>query len=451
MNKISIIIKREYLTRVRKKSFIVMTLLTPLLIAMIFVVPALVMSNKDKDFKKIAVIEDGSDLFRGVIPDTKDVDFEYLTNTKLNDLKYNFSALGYYGILYISPEVITTPNAIQLISEKQPPMDLLNHISGALEKEIERQKLEAYNIEDLDAVLKDVETTVKVQTIKIDDTGKVKETSTDISMILAYISGFLMYMLVFMFGSQVMRGVIEEKTSRVVEVIISSVKPMQLMLGKIIGVAFVGLTQFTVWILLSVAIVGLAAPQLMPENKTEQIGQLPQSLGQADQTVAGIDAGTITQSQMTELQSLFTNALNQPWGLIIFSFLFYFVTGYLLYASLFAAIGSAVDSETDTNQFMWPVTIPIILALIVALSTMENPESSISFWFSLIPFTSPIVMVARIPFGVPFWEIALSMGLMLVTIIGCIWVAARIYRTGILMYGKKSSYKEMWKWLTYKG
>ena len=449
MNKISIIIQREYITRVRKKSFIIMTLLTPLLMAMIFVIPALVMSNEDKDFKKIAVIEDGSDLFKGVIPDTKDTDFEYV-NDDVNELKSTFEQKGYYGILYISPQIIDTPNAIQLISKKQPPIGLLDHISSSLEKEIERQKLLSYNIENLDEILKTINTNVKIQTIKIDETGAIKETSTGIAMGLAYISGFLMYMLVFMFGAQVMRGVIEEKTSRIVEVIISSVKPVQLMLGKIIGIALVGLTQFTVWILLTVAIVTVVKSNVIPKDTMEQVQQMPQSLSQGDQALSGGAAG-ISTAQVSEFEALFASAMNQRWGLIIFVFVFFFITGYLLYASLFAAIGSAVDNETETQQFMLPVTIPIILGLIVAMGTMQNPESSLSFWFSMIPLTSPIVMVARIPFDVPYWEIGLSMGLMLLTIFGAVWMAAKIYRTGILMYGKKTSYREIWKWLTYKG
>lgn len=451
MNKTSIIIQREYSTRVRKKSFIIMTLLTPLLIAMIFVIPALVMTNQDKDFKKIAVVDDGYDLFRGVIPDTKDADFEYLPGTRLEDIKNDFSQKGYYGVLYIPQLAATTPNAVQLISKKQPPIGLLDHISSSLEKEIEKQNLEAYHISNLEEILKSLNVNIEVQTIKIDDAGQVKQTSTDVSMILAYLSGFLMYMLVFMFGSQVMRGVIEEKTSRVVEVIVSSVKPVQLMFGKIIGIALVGLTQFAVWILLTVAIVTVVKSNILPKETLEQVQQLPQSFAQAGQTMPAANTPAVSGAQLTEFQNLFVNAMNQPWGLIIIAFVFYFVTGYLLYASIFAAIGSAVDNETDTQQFMLPVTIPIILALIVAMGTMQNPESSLSFWCSLIPFTSPIVMVARIPFDVPYWEIALSMALMIVTIMGTIWMAAKIYRTGILMYGKKSSYRELWKWLKYKG
>jgi ABC-2 type transport system permease protein len=427
-----------------------MTLLTPFLLALVFVVPGLIMSNQDKDFKKIAVVGD-SDLYQDVIPDTKEADFEFLPNTSVNDIKNNFSEKGYYGVLYISDLLVDVPNAVQLISKQQPPIGLLDHITGSLRKELEKKKLLSYNIENLDAILKSINASVDLQTIKIDEAGEVKTTSTGIAMGLAYLSGFMMYMLVFMFGSQVMRGVIEEKTSRIVEVIISSVKPIQLMLGKIIGIALVGLTQFAIWILLTLAIVAVAQSKLLPEGTIEQMQQLPQSFAQAEPVTGSADAAAAVETQMTKFQSVFASALNQQWGLIAFCFVFYFITGYLLYASLFAAIGSAVDNETETQQFMLPVTIPIIFALFVAMATMQNPESSLSFWFSLIPLTSPIVMVARIPFGVDAWEIALSMAIMLVTIFGCIWMAARIYRTGILMYGKKTSYKEIWKWLTYKG
>lgn len=453
MNKISLIIQREYITRVRKKSFIIMTFLTPLLMAMIFVIPTVVMTNQNQEHKKIAIIEDGTDLFKGVIKDTKDAEFVYLEDANVNDMKKTFTQEGFYGILFISPKIVDTPNAIQLISRKQPPIGLLEHISGSLEKEIERQKLKSYNIENLDDILKSINTDVKIQTIKIDDTGEEKKTSTGIAMGLAYFSGFLMYMLVFMFGAQVMRGVIEEKTSRIVEVIVSSVKPVQLMMGKIIGIALVGLTQFTVWVMLTVGVIAIVKPNIESKinNSQEIVQQLPQSLGQDNQILpAGTSTSSLNTQNLTEFEQLFSSAMNQNWGLIIFAFIFYFITGYLLYASLFAAIGSAVDNETDTQQFMLPVTIPIILGLIVAMGTMQNPESSLSFWCSIIPLTSPIVMVARIPFEVPGWQIALSMGLMLATIIGCVWMAAKIYRTGILMYGKKSSYKELWKWLRYK-
>jgi ABC-2 type transport system permease protein len=455
MNKISVIIKREYLTRVRKKSFIIMTILAPLLMAAIIIVPTALMVGQKGELKKIAVIEDNSDLFSNVLKNTSDAEFIYLKDTNVEDLKKTFESSGYYGILYISPKLVDTPNAIQLISKQQPPIGLLDYIEGSLEKEIEKQKLKAYQIENLDDIMKNIETKVNIQTKKIDDTGEVKETSTGISMALAYIFGFLMYMLVFIFGSQVMRGVIEEKTSRIVEVIISSVKPVQLMMGKIIGIALVGLTQFLIWIILTAATVTVLKSTVLSKVDVNQIVTVTnvnsQSVMSADQQVPAVTQTTAVSPELAEFSKLFDSALNQPWGLIIFAFVFYFITGYLLYASVFAAIGSAVDNETETQQFMLPVTIPIIIALMVAMGTMQNPESPVAFWCSLIPLTSPIVMMARIPFGVPYWQIATSMALMLVTFWAFVWMAAKIYRTGILMYGKKTSWKEMWKWLRYSG
>lgn len=271
-------------------------------------------------------------------------------------------------------------------------------------------------------------------------------------MAMAYIFGLLMYMLVFIFGSQVMRGVIEEKTSRVVEVIISSVKPVQLMMGKIIGIALVGLTQFLIWVFLTAAIASGIKSVILDKSGITEISQaIPQSFMDGSQNLPENIKTQDVSPELKEFSKLFDSALNQPWLLIIFSFIFYFITGYLLYASVFAAIGSAVDNETETQQFMLPVTIPIIIGLMVAMGTMQNPESPLAFWCSLIPLTSPIVMMARIPFGVPYWQIGLSMLLMVVTFIGFVWMAAKIYRTGILMYGKKTSWKEMWKWLRYSG
>jgi len=452
MNKISVIIKREYITRVRKKSFIIMTILAPLLMAAIITVPTIIMMNQGGDYKKIAVIEDNSDLFKDVIKNTKDVEFVYLENTKVEDLKNSFEKAGYYGVLWISPKLIDTPNAIELISKKQPPIGLLQHIENSLEKEIERQKLLAFKIENLDEIMKTIDTNVSIQTINIDSSGIAKKTSTGIAMALAYLFGFLMYMLVFIFGSQVMRGVIEEKTSRVVEVIISSVKPIQLMMGKIIGIALVGLTQFLIWIILTAGIATVLKTTLLSKTSMTEITQSsPQSLMAGSTPSETAPQMSAMSPELAEFSKMFDSAMNQPWGLIIICFIFYFVTGYLLYASVFAAIGSAVDNETETQQFMLPVAMPIILGLMVAMGTMQNPESSLSFWCSMIPLTSPIVMMARIPFGVPYWQIAVSMALMLVTFGVFVWMAAKVYRTGILMYGKKTSWKEIWKWLRYSG
>lgn len=452
MSTISTIIRREYTTRVRKKSFIIMTLLTPLLFAALLVVPMFMMGNSDRDFKKIAVFEDGSDLFRNVIPDRSDVEFDYLENRNFEEMKNSYEAEGYYGILYISPLVITVPNAIQLISKKQPPMDLLEHIEGALEKDIEREKLLKYNIENIDDILKSVKTNVSVQTIRIDDKGQTRETNTGIAMALAYLGAFLMYMVVLMFGIQVMRGVFEEKNNRIVEVIISSVKPVQLMMGKIVGIALVGLTQFAAWIVLTFVIVTVVKSVVLPSNGAEMAETVAQSVmsqGQG-QSINFNEAQAGMTAQTDEFARIFNNIMNVNWPVIIVAFFFYFVFGYLLYASIFAAIGSAVDTDADTQQFMMPVMLPIILGLFVAMSTMQNPESSLSFWFSMIPFTSPIVMMARIPFEVPIWEIALSIVILAGTFLGFVYLAAKIYRVGILMYGKKVSYKEMWKWIRYK-
>ncbi len=454
MANISTIISREYSTRVKKKSFIIMTVLTPLIFVAMFFIPVLIMGNEDREFKKIAVIEDGSDLFRGVIKDRDDVDFVYLENADIKEIRNNFGEQGYYGILYISPVVTNIPQAVQLISKKQPPLDLLHYIENSLEQDIENKKLMSYNIENLSSILKNVQTDVSVQTIRIDDTGEAKETSTDISMALAYIGAFLMYMVVLLFGTQVMRGVFEEKNSRIVEVIISSVKPVNLMMGKIIGIALVGLTQFSIWIILSFGILTVVQSKVLPSGSQGISNQISQSV--MSQTPALQEAGTTGQSteltaQQKEFAKLFSSLMNVNWPLIITSFIFYFIFGYLLYASVFAAIGSAVDTDSDTQQFMFPIMLPIILGLFVAIGTMENPESSLSFWFSMIPFTSPIVMMARIPFEVPVWEVVLSIILLIATFAGLVLLAAKIYRVGILMYGKKVTYKEMWKWLKYKG
>jgi ABC-2 type transport system permease protein len=257
---------------------------------------------------------------------------------------------------------------------------------------------------------------------------------------------------VFIFGAQVMRGVIEEKTSRVVEVIVSSVKPVQLMLGKIVGIALVGLTQFLIWIFLTFAAVMILKTTVFKTSGAPEITKnISMDIMENQQLPTNIQQSTELSPQLAEAAKMFEKAMNLNWPLIIFSFIFYFITGYLLYASVFAAIGSAVDNETETQQFMLPVTIPIILALMVAMGTMQNPESALSRWFSIIPLTSPIVMMARIPFVVPVWELVLSMVIMVITFIAFVWMAAKVYRTGILMYGKKSSWKEIWKWLRYSG
>ncbi len=451
MNKILLVIKREYLTRVRKKSFIIMTILAPILLAAMILIPAWVMSRDDSVEKRIAVVGEGAGLFYGDIPSTKSLKFEYLPETSSKEIKENYEELGYYGFLLISPKVVYIPNAVQFYSSKQPNLEMLIYISNALENEIEKRKLQSYNIEDLDKIMKEVESTVKIQTILISDDGKEKKTSTGLSMAIAYISGLLIYMLTFLFGAQVMRGVIEEKTNRIVEILISSVKPFQLMMGKILGIAMVGLTQFFLWIVFTLIIVSFAQSAFLPDDLTIPNNQITQSIMSAEQNT-GDEAvrDAVAIPEMNELQAILESAKAINWPLILGSFLIYFLGGYLLYAALFAAVGSAVDNETDTQQFMIPITIPLLLGLFVSMAAFQNPDSSLVFWFSFIPFTSPMVMMARLPFGVPPLELIISMALLILTFIGTTWMAAKIYRTGILMYGKKPSYKELFKWLRYK-
>ncbi|MCD4769031.1 MAG: ABC transporter permease, partial [Bacteroidales bacterium] len=325
-------------------------------------------------------------------------------------------------------------------------------IERSLEREIELEKMAQYNIEDLDEILKSIKTNVSVQTIRIDEKGDTKMTNTGIAMALAYIGALMMYMIVLLFGIQVMRGVFEEKNSRIIEVIISSVKPVQLMMGKIIGIALVGLTQFTIWIVLTVGIIMVAKTAFMPADATEMTSMVSQSVMEQSPEASLLieNAAQAGSDENDKFAELFNSLVNMNWKLILISFFLYFILGYLLYASIFAAVGSAVDNESDSQQFMFPIMLPIILGLFIAMGTMENPESSLSFWGSMIPFTSPIVMMARIPFDVPIWEIALSVTILALSFLGIVYLAAKIYRTGILMYGKKASFREMLKWMRYK-
>lgn len=446
MRKIRLIILREYITRVRKRSFIIMSILGPILFASMMVIPAWLAQMEETDLKKFAVI-DSSNVFTGVIPDTEYLKFEYLDNVRLSVLKDNFDELGYYGILYIAPIVTYDPNSVVLYSRKQPNFGTKEHISNYLENFIRDQKLKTYNIEDLDTILKSVKTTVNVRTIKLSEAGEERESSTGISMALGYISGFMMYLFLILLGTQVMRGVVEEKTNRIVEIIISSLKPFQLMMGKIIGIALVGLTQIVFWTISTWILVMLAQAIFFPEfnlTPTEQVAV--QDVMSSQPVDDAVPAGS---EEMAELKTALSTLKNINFTVMIGSFLFYFLGGFLLYSAMFAAIGAAVNEETETQQFVFPVMLPLILAIVILFSIINTPESPVAFWFSIIPFTSPIVMMARIPFGVPIHEVILSAALLVGTFIGMVWLAGKIYRTGILMYGKKTSWKEMWKWVRY--
>ncbi len=446
MNKIGLIIKREYTTRVKKRSFIVMSILGPILFASLMVVPALLAMSEDQEVKRIAVV-DSSHLFMNVIPETEYLKFDYLENARLNDIKQTYSTGGYYGVLYISHIVAFEPNSVIFYSDKQPSLATKMHISKAMENYIRDQKLKTYEIENLDNILKSVRTSISIRTIKILETGQEKESHTGVAMAVGYLGGFLIYMFIFFFGAQLMRGVIEEKVNRIVEIIISSVKPFQLMMGKIIGIAMVGLTQFMIWVVTTFLLVTVTTTLFFPDmnmTPTEQV------ISQDIMSSGPVEAKPEAKSEdMDEIMGFLSGLKDINFVLTLGSFIFYFLGGYLLYGAMFAAIGAAVDNETDTQQFMLPLTIPLILGLLVLINSINNPDSSVSFWFSIIPFTAPIVMMGRLPFGVPDWEVGLSMALLVVTFIGMTWLAAKIYRTGILMYGKKTSYKEIAKWIRH--
>ncbi|SDB91608.1 ABC transporter permease [Williamwhitmania taraxaci] len=445
MNKIFLIIQREYSVRVKKKSFIIMTLLGPLLFGSLMVGPALVAKYvKDDTIKKIAVIDE-TGKFVNLLPEKATIKFKYLSNTTLEQARKTFSSDSLYGVLYI-PTVVEQPDGVRFFSEDQPNLELKNHMESSIGKEIERSKLATYNIADIDTILKTVKTEVSMRTIQWNEDGSEKESSTEMNMGIAYISGFAIYMFIFLFGAQVMRGVIEEKTSRIVEVIISSVKPFQLMMGKILGIAAVGLTQLLIWVMLTTAIVTIAKAVLVVDSSSQV--QIQNTIDQASANpMAGNSAAMAPSS--SKVEAIFTMLGNANLPYIIGCFFFFFIGGYLLYSSMFAAVGAAVDNETESQQFMLPVTIPLILSIFIMMSTFQDPDSSLSFWFSMIPFTSPIIMMARVPFGVPDWQLALSAAILIASFIGMTWLSSKIYRVGILMYGKKTSWKEMWKWMWY--
>lgn len=447
MKKILLVIEREFLTRVRKKSFIIMTLLTPILFAALMIVPALIATMEDTNERHIAVIDD-TGIFEGKIPETEYLKFSFLPDVEVDDLKDSFQESNYYAVLYIGKMVATSPDAVIMYSDKQPSIDITSHISSAIKTEIESQKLLSYDIENLDEILKNIKTSIRVRTIKWGKDGEAKESSAQLAFGLAYILSFIVYILIFLFGTQVMRGVIEEKSSRIVEVIVSSLKPFQLMMGKILGIAAVSLVQIILWVILTFGLVTVAGsllldkPESVSANK-EMVTNMMETSGVAEQ----VPDSVASESFMGEMMNALSNI---NFGLIIGGFIFFFLGGYLLYAAMFAAVGSAVDNEADTQQLVMPITIPLILAIVVMISGLKTPDGTIAFWFSMIPFTSPIIMITRLPYGVPAWELILSGLILIISFVVMTWIAAKIYRTGILLYGKKHSWGDMWKWIRYK-
>lgn len=421
MQKIVLVIQREYLTRVRKRSFLIMTLLAPLLISLFYGIIIYFAVNRDiGDSAKTIYVEDVTGTIAAKLTSSEQLKFVVGHHPAAGYTTGFFEETQTDAVLVIQDIALQD---VSLLAVEQPSIALVEAIEDQLvsiKKEGALQRL-GLNPEALESI---IHQSVDVSTSTITERG-AESSSSQASSVLGYISALIIYLFIFIYGVQVMRGVIEEKTNRIVEVVISSLSPFELMLGKIIGIAMVGLTQFCIWVALILFFTG-SGGLLMSHETVSTTPQLSQSgeLGQILRALASFD-----------------------YMYLLLVFVFYFVSGYLFYGSLFAAIGSAVDSETDTQQFMFPVTMPLVLSLVLAQSAIiSNPHGSLAFWLSVIPFTSPIAMMMRVPFGVDTWELMVSMALMVVGFTFTVWVASRIYRVGILMYGKKANYKELAKW-----
>jgi len=440
MSKISLIIKREYTTRVMKKSFILLTFLTPVLFAGMIALIVWLGGIKDDKVKSIAVL-DRTHLYTHVLKSNDAYSFVFVDAPLEKLKKENAESNQFAGLLYIDADLKDNPRAVTFYSEKQVNMELKTYITGLLNKYVEEQKLAAYNIPHLKEMVEKSHTDIDLKTIKWGEDGKEKVGSAEVALIIGMITAFIIYMFIVIYGAQVMAGVVQEKTNRIVEVMISSVKPFELMMGKIIGIAMVGLTQFLMWVILTgviAAVVGsVFGSGTLDVNSLQQMQQV------------GVHPAAANVAMPSQMQTLLVALNGLNYFEIIGLFIVYFLGGYLLYASLFAAVGSAVDNETDTQQFSLPIMLPIIFAIYAGIFAAQNPDGPLAFWCSMIPFTSPIVMMVRLPFDVPIWQIILSLTILILSFIGTTWMAGKIYRTGILMYGKKITWTEMWKWLKY--
>jgi ABC-2 type transport system permease protein len=435
MNKIALIITREYLTRVRKKSFLVMTIIGPLLFAAMLVIPAWIATTTD-NHKTVEVLDE-SGLFKGKLKENKNLSFVYV-HTSLQEAQINYRASDNHALLYIPDLNLDKPQGIKMFSKNSIGLETQLGIERMIRNEVEQLKFKASGIDQ--EVLAGIKTNITIDTKKFSELGE-EDSSAGAATAVGFVSALLIYFFIFLYGVQILRGVIEEKTNRIIEVVISSVRPFQLMMGKILGIALVGLTQFLLWIVLTIGIQTAANATFLKDSTPTTMVSMDDL---ADSDRAEIDESTGKLMQF--VASIKT--INLP--KIAAIFLFFFLGGYLLYGSLFAAVGAAVDNETDTQQFMFPITIPLVIGFLVAQIVVRDPTSPLAFWMSIIPFTSPIVMMVRLPFGVPTHELLLSMGLLVVGFLCTTWFAARIYRVGILLYGKKVNYREVSKWLFYK-
>lgn len=449
MNKIFLIIQREYLSRVKKKSFLIMTFLTPLLLAGIYGLMGYFTYKGLKDtHDKIAVISENKTL-QAKLTTTDNIEYTYLNQT-LAQAKADLKDNDYDYLLFLPDFTLAQPKGVEIFGTKQAGLQLDRRVASDIEELIKNQKLKESGISESD--LNALKTNVDVTTKKIAESGADEESSAGASAIISFSVGILMFMFIMLYGVQVMRGVIEEKTSRIIEVMISSVKPFQLMMGKIVGIALVGLTQFLLWIVLTIAISTVTVNMFGKNADSKEVAAMAaqKQLNNINDQ-AQIEGENIDMSSASPIAAMQKSLAGIDISFIVTIFLFYFLAGYLFYSALYAAIGSAVDNETETQQFMMPVMMPLLLGYALSLSVVTNdPYGDMAFWLSMVPFTSPIAMAVRLPFGVPAWELALSMGILVAGFITTVWIAGRIYRVGILMYGKKTTFKEMLKWFTYK-
>ncbi len=433
MNKILLIIEREFLSRVKKKSFLIMTVLGPILFAGITIIPTW-LAMRDATQTTVSVL-DKSGLFAKRLKSNKETIFVSIDGSE-EKAKQSLMKAGEHQMLLVIGETNgnTTPD-IRIFSESNPSLDLVHSIEGQINSELKNVQLKSSGIDP--ALVEKIKPDVDIKTTVLNDEGE-KEGSSAAATIVGFGAGFLIYIFIFLYGSQVMTGVMEEKTNRVVEVIISSVRPFELMLGKIVGVAMVGLAQFLLWMILSYGITTVAGAVMMKQSDSKpaiEISGNPEASKEMKKKMG--KSGILKELQNVNLVS------------VVMYFMFYFLGGYLLYSAMFAAVGAAVDNQQDAQQFMLPITIPIIGAIVMAQFIIKDPNSNLAFWMSVIPFTSPIIMMIRIPFEPPFWQILLSMVSLILGFLGTTWMAGKIYRVGILMYGKKVSYKELWKWMRY--
>ena len=438
MSNISIIIGREFNERVRKKSFIITTLLMPVLMLVLMAAPALIMNFSKGELKRIAVIDE-SGLVAPALESNEEIAYE---PTSLTTDEARRELTDFFGVLYIGSDILQNSSNVRLYANSSTSLSIESDITGQIERILEAEKLKNYHIDNLQQILDEVKTTVTLQTFRNDKSQEedAQSQSSAVATATGYILGFVLYMFLLIYGSMVMQSVIEEKNNRVLEVIVSSVRPFELMMGKILGVAAVAVVQVLIWGVLIVVAGSVVMPQLMPADAMASVQAMQQ--GMPDAAMGGMD------SDMLQIVAALTDL-----GYIVKIFvclLLFIVGGYLLYSAMFAAVGSAVDNVQDASQLQMPVTLPIILALLMMIAVIKDPNSPLAFWFSLIPFTSPVVMMARIPYGIPAWEVALSLVLLYASFVAMVWLAGKIYRVGIFMYGKKPTFKELYKWIRYK-